>query len=168
MGFFGGQTRQEPVGTPSFEEETFEDAFDSLPPLPKPQDNTIIAKGVTFIGTVEGEGIVQIEGRVEGEIKLKGSVTITTTGHVKGPITADVVRVAGDITGSITARESLCLERTGCVHGDVATASLIVENGRLDGSSTMLTAPERPKEPDLSVDDLQFGENYDLDLGSEQ
>ena len=79
-----------------------------------------------------------------------------------------MVRVAGDITGSITARESLCLERTGCVHGDVATASLIVENGRLDGSSTMLTAPERPKEPDLSVDDLQFGENYDLDLGAEQ
>ena len=106
--------------------------------------------------------------RVEGEVDLKGTLTVTTTGTVQGPITADVVRVAGDITGSITARESLCLERTGCVHGDVATASLIVENGRLDGSSTMLTAPERPKEPDLSVDDLQFGENYDLDLGSEQ
>ena len=144
MGFFGGQTRQEPVGTPSFEEETFEDAFDSLPPLPKPQDNTVIAKGVTFTGTIEGEGMVQIEGRLEGEIKLKGSVTVTTTGVVQGPITADSVRVAGEVQGSITARDNLCLERTGSIHGDVSTCSLVVENGRLDGSSRMLAAPERP------------------------
>ena len=162
MGFFGGQTKQEPMGTQSFEEETFEDAFDALPPLPKPQDNTIIAKGITFIGTVEGEGIVQIEGRVEGEIKLKGSVTVATTGVVKGPITADSVRVAGEVQGSITARDNLCLERTGSIHGDVSTCSLVVENGRLDGSSKMLAAPERPYVPDPPVSqldgaDLEFG-----------
>lgn len=146
MGFFGGQPKQEPISTPAFEEETFEDAFDSLPPLPKPQDNTVIAKGITFLGTIEGEGIVQIEGCVEGEIKLKGSLTVTTTGLVKGPITADSVRVAGDVKGSITARDNLCLERTGSIHGDVSTCSLVIENGRLDGSSKMLIPPERPHE----------------------
>lgn len=158
MGFFGGQSRQEPMTTPSYEDETFEDAFDSLPTLPQPQDNTIIAKGITFIGTLEGEGIVQIEGRVEGEIKLKGSVTVTTTGEVKGPITADSVRVAGEVQGSITARDNLCLERTGSIHGDVSTCSLVVENGRLDGSSKMLLPPERPYEvrpSELSADSVQ-------------
>jgi len=148
MGLFGGQSRQEPVTTPSYENESFEDAFDSLPPLPKPQDNTIIAKGITFTGTLEGEGIVQIEGCLEGEIKLKGSVTITTTGMVKGPINADSVRVAGEVQGSIVARDNLCLERTGSIHGDVSTCSLVIENGRLDGSSKMLAAPERPYVPD--------------------
>ncbi len=158
MGFFGGQTRQEPVTTSSFDEESFEDAFDSLPPLPKPQDNTIIAKGITVVGTVKGDGIVQIEGRVEGEIKLKGSVTIATTGSVKGPITADSVRVAGEVVGSITARDNLCLERTGSIHGDVSTSSLVVENGRLDGSSKMLAVPERPYEvqPSEVSPDLEF------------
>lgn len=146
MGFFGGQTRQEPVTPSSYEDEAFEDAFDSLPTLPQPQDNTVIAKGIIFTGTVEGEGIVQIEGRLEGEVKLKGSVTVTTTGTVKGPITADSVRVAGEVVGSITARDNLCLERTGSIHGDVATCSLVIENGRLDGSSKMLAAPERPYE----------------------
>ena len=148
MGFFGGQTRQEPVTSPAYEDEPFEDAFDSLPPLPKPQDNTIIAKGITFTGVIEGEGIVQIEGRLEGEIKLKGSVTVATTGEVQGPITADAVRVAGEVQGSITARDHLCLERTGSIHGDVSTCSLVVENGRLDGSSKMLAPPERPYEPE--------------------
>ena len=159
MGFFGGQTKQEAMSGPGFEEETFEDAFDSLPPLAKPQDNTIIAKGITFTGVVEGEGIVQIEGRLEGEIKLKGSVTIATTGLVQGPITADSVRVAGEVQGSITARDHLCLERTGSIHGDVSTCSLVVENGRLDGSSKMLVPPERPYEvhpSEISTDSVEF------------
>lgn len=146
MGLFGGSPRPDPAEASSFDDEPFEDAFDSLPTLPQPQDNTVIAKGVTFTGAIEGEGIVQVEGRLEGEIKLKGSVTIATTGEVVGPITADTVRVAGEVTGNITARDHLCLERTGGVHGDVTTASLIVENGRLDGSSKMLPPPERPRE----------------------
>ncbi len=159
MGFFGGQTRQDPVSTPSYEDENFEDAFDSLPTLPKPQDNTVIAKGITFTGVIEGDGIVQIEGRLEGEVRLKGSVTVTTTGEVQGPITADSVRVAGEVTGSITAREHLCLERTGSIHGDVSTCSLVVENGRLDGSSKMLVPQERPQEPqpaEVTVSSLDF------------
>ena len=159
MGFFGGQTRQDPVSTPSYEDENFEDAFDSLPTLPKPQDNTVIAKGITFTGVIEGDGIVQIEGRLEGEVRLKGSVTVTTTGEVQGPIPADSVRVAGEVTGSITAREHLCLERTGSIHGDVSTCSLVVENGRLDGSSKMLVPPERPHEvqpAEINVSSLDF------------
>ena len=159
MGFFGGQTRQDPATTPSFEEDTFEEAFDALPTHPQPQDNNVFAKGITFTGVIEGEGIVQIEGRLEGEIKLKGSVTVATTGEVQGPITADAVRVAGEVTGSITAREHLCLERTGSIHGDVSTCSLVVENGRLDGSSKMLVPPERPHEvqsAEINVSSLDF------------
>ena len=159
MGLFGSQTKQEPVSAPAFEEEP----FDELPTLPKPQSTTVIAKGITFTGVIRGEGNVQIEGRLEGEVDLMGSVTVANGGVVQGPVTADAVRVAGDLTGSVTAREHLCLERTGGVHGDISTASLVVENGHLDGSSTMLTPPERPQEPDLDVSDLQFGENYQVE-----
>ena len=134
--------------------------------MPKANNTTIIAKGVTFTGVIRGEGNVQIEGRLEGEIDLKGGVTVAVSGEVQGPIVADAVRVAGDVTGSITAREHLCLERTGGVHGDVATASLIVENGRLDGSSTMLAPAERhyEPEPEITTQDLQFGDSYELEM----
>lgn len=162
MGLFGTQTKQEPASAPAFEEEP----FDELPTLPKPQSTTVIAKGVTVTGVIRGEGNVQIEGRLEGEIDLKGGVTIASGGMVEGPITADGVRVAGDVNGSVTAREHLCLERTGSIHGDVATVSLMVENGRLDGSSTMLapSAPAQSYEPEISTQDLQFGSSYDLEL----
>lgn len=160
MGLFGVQTKQEPVETVPFQDDMFEEPFDALPSLPKAQDNTVIAKGVTFTGTLQGEGSVQVEGRLEGEIDLKGTITIADSGYVKGPIAADVVRVAGEVHGSIIARENLCLERTGFIHGDVSTASLVVENGRLDGSSTMLAPPEPPKGGDTDIDasDLQFDE----------
>lgn len=158
MGLFGSQTKQEPVSTTPFEEEP----FDELPTLPKANNNTVIAKGITFTGVIRGEGNVQVEGRLEGEIDLSGGVTIAPSGTVKGPITADAVRVAGDVEGSITARDHLCLERTGGIHGDVATASLIVENGRLDGSSTMLT-PSKRREPEVSVQGLQFGSDFELE-----
>ena len=48
MGFFGGQTRQDPATTPSFEEDTFEEAFDALPTLPPPPDNNLISQGKTI------------------------------------------------------------------------------------------------------------------------
>ena len=159
MGLFGTQPKQEPASTPLYEEEP----FDELPTLPKAKNSTIIAPGITFTGVIRGEGNVQVEGRLEGEIDLKGGVVVATGGVVQGPITADGVRVAGDVQGSITAREHLCLERTGGIHGDVTTASLVVENGRLDGSSTMLTPPERPYEPEVVSQDLRFGDGYQLD-----
>lgn len=155
MGLFGTQPKQEPASTPLYEEEP----FDELPTLPKAKNNTIIAQGITFTGVIRGEGNVQVEGRLDGEIDLKGGVVVAAGGMVQGPITADAVRVAGDVQGSITAREHLCLERTGGIHGDVTTASLIVENGRLDGSSTMLTPPERPYASDVVSQDLRFGDS---------
>ena len=146
---------------PTYDIAFEEEPFDEIPPLPKANNNTIIAQGITFTGMIRGEGNVQIEGRLEGEVDLMGSVTVANGGVVQGPVTADAVRVAGDLTGSVTAREHLCLERTGSIHGDVATASLMVENGRLDGSSTML-APAAPRESEISSADLSFGDDYDL------
>ena len=165
MGLFGAQPKQEPITTTPFEEEP----FDEIPPLPKANNNTIIAQGITFTGMIRGEGNVQIEGRLEGEIDLNGGVTVAASGLVKGPIAADAVRVAGNVEGSITARDHLCLERTGAIDGDVATASLIVENGRLDGSSTMLAVaePPRSRESDISVQDLQFGPDFELEAREE-
>ncbi len=160
MGLFGTTSKPEPVSPPPFEEEP----FDELPTLPKPKSTTVIARGITVTGTIRGEGNVQIEGRLEGEIDLKGGVTVASGGMVQGPIVADAVRVAGEVEGSVTAREHLCLERTGSIHGDVATASLMVENGRLDGSSKMLAPTVQSYEPEVSAQDLQFGSSYDLEL----
>ena len=122
--------------------------------------STLITQGITLKGTVEGEGVVQVEGTVIGEFNMVGASIVADSGLIKGPITADVVRVAGRVEGNVTAREHLRLESSGALIGDVTTASLVVEDGGcLNGRSTMMKAPEpEEKAEDVRpVENLQFG-----------
>ena len=161
MGFFNSaKVEQQPP--PALEGERPQE---SLPP-PQKVASTLITQGITLKGTVEGEGVVQVEGKVIGEFNMVGAIIIADTGLIKGPITADVVRIAGRVEGNITAREHLRLENTGTLIGDVTTASLVVEDGGcLNGRSTMMKAPD--PEDDLRdvrpVDDLQFGPDYPME-----
>ena len=135
-------------------------------PSPAKISSTVITQGVTVKGTIRGEGVVQVEGVVEGEFSMVGAVIVSDTGLVRGPVSADVVRVAGRVEGNVVAREHMRLEQTGTLIGDVATASLVVEDGGcLHGRSTMTKAPE--PDPELrtvqDLGDLQFGPGYDVD-----
>ncbi len=135
-------------------------------PSPAKISSTVITQGVTVKGTIRGEGVVQVEGVVEGEFSMVGAVIVSDTGLVRGPVSADVVRVAGRVEGNVVAREHMRLEQTGTLIGDVATASLVVEDGGcLNGRSTMTRAPEPdPELRDIQAPDtLQFGPDYDIE-----
>lgn len=133
----------------------------------EPQGSTVIARGVTVTGTLTGEGVVQIGGTVEGEVSVRGHLTVTPTGKVTGPVEADVIRIGGVVEGPVTCRDHLQLERTGSIEGDVTTGTFVIENGgRLNGNTTMTGKPEEEqavKEPEL--EELQFGRNYKGDGG---
>ena len=161
MSLFGKQGKPENGMDPQLDMEETEDSYDDLPVLPKPRNNTVIAKGITLCGALYGEGAVQVEGTVEGEIDLSGSVVVSTTGVIKGPITADVVRVAGRVEGNVIAHNHLRLEKTGYMEGDMTTASLVVEDGgTLNGRTTMVRQEEEEPIASSPMDDLQFGANY--------
>ena len=135
-----------------------QEQYDELPSLPTPLSSTVIATGVTMSGTLRGEGVIQVEGIVEGEIDLKGAVIVTPTGHIKGPVAADTVHIAGCIMGDVMARDHMRLEKTGSVVGDVTTVSLVVEDGgHLNGRSNMLKGEKAPGAP---ANNLKFGSNY--------
>lgn len=134
MGFWGRPARIEEEED-ALSQEPFED---ELPTLPEPPSSTVIAAGATITGNLTGEGVIQVEGTVEGEINLNGAVIIAPSGLVKGPVTADVIRIAGRIVGGVTAKEHLLLEKTGSLEGDMTAPSLeVVDGGRLNGRCTM-------------------------------
>ena len=147
MGFFSSTQRtdtQYPIAVEG------EKPQESLPP-PQKVASTLITQGVTIKGSMVGAGIV------------------ADTGVVRGPITADVVRVAGKVEGNVTAREHMRLEQSGTLIGDVATASLVVEDGGcLNGRSTMIKgpAPEGELAGVTVTGDLQFGPAYDIESES--
>lgn len=135
MGLFGGQAK----APDQLEERYAAEESEEMPQLPEPHTNTVIAKDLTVTGTLRGDGVVQIEGRVEGEVSLKGYVIVSATGVIKGPVEADVIRIAGSVEGNIIAHDHLRLEKTGSVLGDVTTVSFVIEDGgRLNGRTTMV------------------------------
>ncbi len=157
MGLFGSKVKDQEVEPVEMERE---EQFDEIPSLPSPLTSTVIATGITVSGTLEGEGVIQVEGTVKGEICLKGALIVTTTGVVKGPVTADVIQVGGCIEGNCVARDHMCLEKTGSLEGDVTTISLVVQDGgRLNGRSNMVKEVSEKAAP-AQKEDLQFGRNY--------
>ncbi len=139
MAFFGGQPKAQ--SAPEVQNDNDRRETTDIPELPEPRSNTVIAKDLIVTGRLSGEGVVQIEGTVEGEINLKGYVIVTSTGRVKGPVEADVIRIAGQVEGNLISHDHVQLERTGTVNGDVTTVSFVIENGgRLNGRTTMVPA----------------------------
>ena len=137
MAFFGGQPKTPPVVEPQNSSDRREG--NDIPEIPEPRGNTGIAKDVIVTGKLSGEGVVQIEGSVVGEVSLKGYGIVTPTGNFKGPVEADVIRIAGSVEGKVTAHDHLRLEKTGTVEGDVTTVSFVIEDGgRLNGRTTMI------------------------------
>jgi cytoskeletal protein CcmA (bactofilin family) len=166
MDFLGRQTKRDTrTDFQAAEEPASDEVLEDIPSLPKPLPKTVISKGVTLTGSLSGEGVVEVEGTVEGEVHLAGSVIVAPSGLINGPVTAEFVRVAGRIVGCVTARDSLRLEKNGSLEGDVSTSSLVVEDGgRLNGRTTMLEGgfPQRENSDDLSLDALQFGPNFKI------
>lgn len=164
MGFFGMQKTESLVEAPT---PVREEPAASAPANSSRAGSTVMAQGITFTGTLRGEGVVQVEGVVDGEFDMTGAVIVAESGLIRGPVTADVVRVAGRVEGNVHAREHMRLEASGSLDGDVTTASLVVEDGGiLNGRCTTLK-PQPALEPELKEvggsASLEFGPEYELD-----
>lgn len=107
------------------------------PASSRPAIPSIISADMTIIGNLHCSGDLQIEGKIEGEIRSK-SIMVGEAATVKGPVHADTARVSGSITGQIEAN-SITLARTARVKGDIAQAALSIEAGaRFEGHCRQL------------------------------
>lgn len=170
MGLFGTKTRTETEAEATMVAEKKESPE---PTVSTPRTSTVIAANVTIKGTISGEGDIQVEGIIQGEINLKGAAVIMPSGLIKGPISADIVHVAGSVEGDIIAHDQVYLEKGGSVEGDVTTPSLVVQAGsRLNGRSNMAneSADHAAHVIAPPADNLQLSDNYSgaEDSGSEK
>lgn len=99
---------------------------------------SIIAAGMTVTGDIESNGVVKVEGRVEGSIRTARQVLIGRQGHVKGDIETPEAVIGGTVEGTITATERVEVQATAMVTGDVHTKTIVIlEGGRINGSVRM-------------------------------
>jgi cytoskeletal protein CcmA (bactofilin family) len=95
---------------------------------------TVVGNGIVFKGDIHGDGIVRIDGRVEGSVSSKQGIILGEKAEVKGRLESDNIIIFGHISGIIKSKE-LILKTTGSIHGDVVSEFLEVEiGGKYDGN----------------------------------
>ena len=98
---------------------------------------SILAPGSSVVGDLVSDGVVKVEGRVEGRV-AGHQVLISKGGRVMGDIEATVAMVAGEVHGNIEAHERLELQPGCAVHGDVTAPRVVIhEGGELNGQLRM-------------------------------
>ena len=82
---------------------------------------------------------LRINGRFEGTLDVKGSLTIGETAVVKANITSDNIIIGGRVKGKMGARETLVLLSTAILEGEIFPAKLNISEGAIfDGECSML------------------------------
>jgi cytoskeletal protein CcmA (bactofilin family) len=95
---------------------------------------TVIAKGLKIVGSVTAEGLVEINGQIDGELHCT-SLVIARGAHVNGIVAAERVVVDGKIEGPIQGGD-VVLKSQAHVVGDIHHQSLAIERGAyFDGRS---------------------------------
>ncbi len=96
---------------------------------------TFLGRGSKFQGIMSFDGEVRIDGHLEGEIHIAGTLNVGEHAVIEGDINADVVVSGGKINGNIMARGKVQLLSPGIVVGTIKTPLLSIEEGvRFSGS----------------------------------
>jgi cytoskeletal protein CcmA (bactofilin family) len=101
------------------------------------QRGTVIAKGLKIVGSVTAEGLVEVNGQIEGELHCT-SLVISHGAQVNGTITAERLVVDGNVEGPIQGGDVI-LKSQAHVVGDIHHQSLAIESGAIfEGSSVQV------------------------------
>ncbi len=93
----------------------------------KPKVASLISGDITVEGGVTGDGELQIDGVVRGDVRV-GRLTVGETGHVEGSVYAEAAEIRGRIIGAVTAKQ-VRLYGTAYVDGDITHEQLAMETG---------------------------------------
>ncbi len=99
---------------------------------------SIIASDMTVIGDLETDGVVRIEGRIRGTVRVGSQVLVAQGAVIEGDLHTQEAVIAGQVSGAIHASERVELQATAKVSGDILTPRIsIVEGGRVSGEVKM-------------------------------
>ena len=95
---------------------------------------SIIASDMAVIGDLETEGVVRIEGRVKGNVKVGSQILVSQGATIEGDLHTQEAVIAGTVTGAIHASDRVELQATAVVAGDIYTGRIaIVEGAKVAG-----------------------------------
>ena len=107
---------------------------------------------MTVVGDLETEGVVRIEGRVRGTVRVGSQVLVAAGAVIEGDLHTQEAVVAGQVSGAIVAHERVELQASAVVAGDIHTPRIAIVEGakvtgevKMDHSGTASGSPDSHK-----------------------
>jgi cytoskeletal protein CcmA (bactofilin family) len=138
-----GEHREEaapPQAPPTYQEQDQPkwDRREGRRGMAEDREVTIVGEGAALEGNIASAQSLRIDGRIKGQIKAEGDVTLSERSHVEADITAESATVAGRFKGNIVVKGTAQLVRGGRVDGNITCKTLIVQEGAIfQGQSVM-------------------------------
>jgi cytoskeletal protein CcmA (bactofilin family) len=107
---------------------------------------TLISEGCKISGLITGDGDFLINGEIDGDCDLGGTVTLAKNGLWSGTIKAANVIIAGHVEGDIIADGKVEITDTARISGTVSGEAIAVAEGAIVEGVMKTTGQSSPKE----------------------
>jgi len=109
--------------------------------------NSTIGGGSSVAGTLSIKGGLRVDGYIEGEVNVTGTLTVGHEGRIKGNVSVIHAVIGGTVNGTIKAEKQLELQNGSRIEGDIVTKSLTIEEGVFfEGHCSMSNTEAKPKQ----------------------
>ncbi len=107
---------------------------------------TLINAGCKITGTISGDGDFLINGEIDGDCDVSGTVTLANDGRWHGTIKADTVIVSGRAEGDIVATGKVEITASAKITGTVSGEAIAVAEGAVVEGVMKTTSQAEPYE----------------------
>jgi cytoskeletal protein CcmA (bactofilin family) len=122
---------------------------------------TVIGNGLKIVGNVTAEGLVEVNGQIEGDLNCT-SLIVSPKAQIVGSITAERVVVNGRVEGPIQGGE-VVLKSQAHVVGDIHHQSLTIEKGAYFDGRAAQAHGANGRQPDrATIKTLREGREADV------
>lgn len=100
---------------------------------------TLIGEQCCVIGSMNINGLLKIDGSIDGDLFCEEDIILGESGHIKGNMVCNNAYINGILHGNISCKSTLTIETCGKIKGDISAKKLMIsEGGILDGKCTMI------------------------------
>src|SRR5580700_7144314 len=92
-------------------------------------DSSTISSGARIRGRVTGDGDLVVAGHVEGDILVRGDVTIVDGASCTSNVEGHEVTVSGTLAGDVAASGAVTIGSTARIRGNVRGGTIAIEDG---------------------------------------
>ena len=107
---------------------------------------TLINEGCKITGLISGNGDFLINGEIDGDCDISGTVTLARDGRWRGTIKADAVIVSGHLEGDILAAGKVEITAAARIEGTVSGEAIAVAEGAVVEGVMKTTGQAEPTE----------------------